>query len=58
MKQPHNPGLSQTTQNKIPHFVVCEKSGKYQAAKPLTEAQIIKAAKRACLIVVLNQGRH
>jgi len=45
MKQPHNPGLSLPTTNKIPHFVVCEKSGKYQAAKPLTEAQIIKAAK-------------
>jgi len=45
MKQPHNPGLSQAATNKIPYFVISEKTGKYQAAKALTEAQIIKAAK-------------
>lgn len=44
MKQPHNPGLSLPTQNKIPHFVSDER-GKYRSTRALTDAQIIKAAK-------------
>jgi len=34
------------TMNKIPFFQVCEKTQKYQASRKLTEAQIIKAAKK------------
>ena len=30
----------------IPNFALCETTGKYQARRPLTEDQIIKAAKR------------
>ncbi len=30
----------------IPFFALCERTGKYQARRKLTEAQIIKAAKR------------
>ena len=32
--------------NHIPNFSLCEATGKYQARRPLTEQQIINAAKR------------
>ncbi|MEQ1623006.1 MAG: JAB domain-containing protein [Methylococcales bacterium] len=44
MKHPHTPGLNLRGQNKIPHFVSDER-GKYRTVKPLTEAQIIRAAR-------------